>query len=376
VDHAVGNTYLEVDLKRIKANLKKIEDHIDPGCEVMPVLKANAAGMGIEELGFFLTRECGVKTIAVAQVYEAVRLREAGVRSGLFVMGGVPYHNIPAAVEHDIQMPVYNSEFAVLVNQEAKTRHKKAGLHVKIETGMNRIGVKPGRDLEGLTAFLSGLDGIEIKGVYTHLVESEAVDKGYSHRQHELFKKALVKLKEQGIYPKYIHVCNSAAAVWFKEAHYTHVRPGRLIYGVDPNADKSNRLELEFPVTWYAFVTNVKEIDAGETLGYKRYFKADRRMKVATLSFGYGDGYNRNLVLNGGYVLIKGKRAPLLDMCMDQSFVDVTGINDISLNDRAVLLGREEDKEISLLDFAGMLGEAYANAMSTIGERVRRVYIR
>jgi alanine racemase len=370
----VGNTFLEVDLDKIKANLSRIKDHIGLGCEVMPVLKANAAGMGLEELGLFMTKECGIGVVAVAQVYEAVRLREAGVKSDIMVMGGVPYNNVPAAVELDVQMPVFNKEFAAIVNEEAKKQGRKSGLQVKIETGMNRIGVKPGEDLDELLDYLKGLDGIEITGVYTHLVESGAEDKSFSHRQHDLFKQALRQFEQKGVLPKYVHMCNSAATVWFKEAHYTHVRPGRLLYGFDPNADSENSLGLEFPIKWYAFVTNLKVMEAGETAGYNRFFKADRRTRVATLSFGYGDGYNRNLVLKGGHVLIRGKKAPFLDMCMDQTFVDVTGIHSVELNDKAVLLGRYGEEEISLADFARMLGNGYMNAMANIGERVVRVY--
>jgi alanine racemase len=376
VDLGFGNSYLEVDLKKIKGNVDKIKANIGQNCKLMPVLKANAAGMGLEQMGKFLVEECEIEMVAVAQVYEAVRLRKAGIKAGILVMGGVPYHNIPGAVEHDIQMPVYNNEFAALVNEEAKKQGKRAKLQVKIETGMNRIGVKPGKELDMLLDLLKGLEGIEITGLYTHLVESQAQDKSFSYYQHNLFKQALEQFRNRGMDPKYIHVCNSAATVWFKEAYYTHVRPGRLLYGFDPNVDVINRLGLEFPVKWFAFVTNLKEIEAGETVGYNRYFKADRRMKIATLSFGYGDGYNRNLVLKGGYVLINGKRAPLLDMCMDQTFVDVTDIGDVKLNDRVTLLGRDGDEDITLSDFAEMLGVAYVNAMSTIGERVKRIYVR
>ncbi|NLO25537.1 MAG: alanine racemase [Clostridiales bacterium] len=374
MDLGVGNTFLEVDLGKIKANLNRIRGHIGEGCEVMPVLKANAAGMGFEGMGHFMADECSVRIVAVAQVFEAVKLREAGVDCKILVMGGVPYGNVHAAVEHGIHMPVFNREFAVLVNDEAKSQGNKVKLHTKMETGMNRIGVKPGRDLDRLVDYLKGLAGIEVVGVYSHLVESQAADKSFSHHQHGLFKEALSQLDSKGIEPRYIHLCNSAATVWFKEAHYTHVRPGRLVYGIDPNGDEKNGLGLEFPVKWYAFVTNLKEIEAGETVGYNRFFKANRSMKVATLSFGYGDGYNRNLVLKGGHVLINGKRAKFLDMCMDQSFVDVTAIEDVKLNDRAVLLGSDGEEEINLLDFSAMLGEGYMNAMAGIGGRVRRIY--
>ncbi len=369
-----GNTFLEVDLGKIKNNFIKIKEHIGENCNIMPILKANAAGMGLEKLGLFLTKECGVEVVAVAQVYEAMQLRVAGVKSDILVMGGVPYGNVPAAVEYDIQMPVYNAEFADLVNGEAKRQHKKAMLQLKTETGMNRIGVKPNEGLDALLDYLKGLDGIEITGVYTHLVESEAVDKSFSYRQLDLFKKALDRLNSKGIVPRYIHVCNSAAVLWFKDAYYTHVRPGRLLYGTDPNLDNHNKLGLEFPIKWYAFITNLKEMAAGETAGYQRYFKAEQPIQVATLSFGYGDGYNRNLVLKGGYVLIKGQRAPLLDMCMDQTFVEVTAIEGVKLNDKAVLLGKDGDEEIGLLDFTKMLGAGYMNAMSTVSGRVARIY--
>lgn len=370
----VGNTFLEVDLRKIGRNLERISSHIGEGCEPMPVLKANAAGMGLKEIGLYLEGRCGVKTIAVAQVYEALKLRQAGVKAQLFVMGGVPYNNVPAAIEHDIQMPVFNQEFANLVNRAAKIRGKRAALHIKIETGLNRIGIKPGRELDRLIDFLEGMDGIEIKGIYTHLAESDAMDKTFSYEQLAVFEKALRQIENRGILPEYIHVCNSAATSWFKEAYYTHVRTGRLIYGIDPNADVQNRLGVEFPVTWYGFVTNIKEIGTGETLGYSRNYRAPKPMKVATLSFGYADGYSKILVLKGGYVLIGGGRASLLDMCMDQSFADITDIPGVKINDRVVLLGKDGGEEINTLHFQRMMGKAYVNAMSTIGERVRRIY--
>ena len=368
------NSYLVVDLKKIKNNITKINKQIGQNCSIMPVLKGNAYGMGLTEVAKYLVEECNINIIANAQVYESLQLRESGIECELFVMGGVPYHNIEIAVEKDIQMPVFNIEFAALVNNEAKKQGKIANLHIKIETGLNRIGVKPGEKTQELIEYLKTLSNIKIKGVYTHFIESEAEDKSYSYKQLGIFKKGLKQIENSGIRPEYIHTCNAAAVVWFKEAYFNLVRTAGIVLGYDPNIDIKNILGVESPLTWKAFVTNVKEIEAGETVGYNRKFTATRKMKVATLSFGFGDGYIRLLAFNGAEVLIKGKRAPLIGICMDQTFVDVSDIDKVSINDEVTILGKDGSEEIDIFEIEKLLGQTYVYPLCMIGQRVKRIY--
>lgn len=370
----VCNSYLVVDLKKIKNNITKINKQIGQNCSIMPVLKGNAYGMGLTEIAKYLIEECNINIIANAQVYESLQLRESGIECELFVMGGVPYHNIEIAVEKDIQMPVFNIEFAALVNNEAKKQGKIANLHIKIETGLNRIGVKPGEKTEELIEYLKTLSNIRIKGVYTHFIESEAEDKSYSYKQLKIFKKGLKQIEDSGIKPEYIHTCNAAAVAWFKEAYFNLVRTAGIVLGYDPNIDIKNRLGVESPLTWKAFVTNVKEIKAGEAIGYNRKFTATRKMKVATLSFGFGDGYIRSLAFDGAEVLIKGKRAPLIGICMDQAFVDVSDIDKVSINDEVTILGKDGGEEIDIFEMEKLLGQTYVYPLCMIGQRVKRIY--
>lgn len=370
----ICNTYMIVDLRKIKENIIKIRKQIGEGCSIMPVIKGNAYGLGLTEVSSYLVKECGIKIIANSQVYEAMQLRKAGIQSELFVMGGVPYHNVKEAIEQDIQMPVFTKEFADIVDAEAKRQNKVANLHIKIETGLNRIGVKPGEKLEELVNHLSTLKNINIKGTYTHFSESEVADKSNSYLQLSKFKDALKQLEALGIKPDYIHVCNSAAAVWFKEAYYNLIRPAGLIFGYDSNVDIKNRLGLETPITWRAFITNIKEIEKGEEIGYNRGFTADRKMKVATLSFGFGDGYIRPLAFNGAYVLLKGKKAPFVGICMDQSFADISDIEDAAINDEITIIGKDGDEEIDVIELSKLIGQTYVFPLCMIGQRVKRIY--
>lgn len=375
MDIGICNSYLVVDLRTIRENITKIRSQIGPDCSIMPVIKGNAYGLGLTEVANYLVNKCGIKIIANSQVSEALQLRKARIGSELFVMGGVPYHNVKEAIEQDIQMPVFTTEFAAMVNDEAKKQNKIANLHIKIETGLNRIGVKPGEKLKELVDYLSVLDNINIKGVYSHFSESEVEDKSHSHLQLDRFKEALKQLEILGIKPDYIHICNSAAAVWFKDAYYNLIRPAGLIFGYDSNVDIKNRLGLETPITWKSFITNIKEVEKDEDVGYNRGFTADRKMKVATLSFGFGDGYIRSLAFKGAYVLLRGKKAPIIGICMDQSFVDISEIEDAAINDEVTLVGKDGDEEIDVLDLANLIGHPYVYPLCMIGQRVKRLYI-
>lgn len=374
MDIGVCNSYLLVDLSKLKNNVSKIREHIGKECSLMPVLKGNAYGHGIVEVAKYLEEECRIKIIANAQVFESIKLRENGVNCELFVMGGVPENNIEAAIKNDIQLPVFNIETAKLINNEAKKQTKIANVHIKIETGLNRIGIKAGGKLDELLDFIKTLEYVNIKGSYTHYAESDAINKSFAYEQYKIFRKALEQFDKKGIKLDYIHACNSAATVWFKDSHFNLIRAAGIVFGYDPNLNSKDELKLERAATWKAFITNIKELEKNEPVGYNRVYICKDKTKVATLSFGYGDGYVRTLALKGGELLVKGKRAPIIGICMDQTFIDVSHIKNLKIGDEVIILGTDGDDEIHTLEFQELLGEPYVYPLCAIGQRVKRIY--
>lgn len=375
----IYNSYLEVDLGEIKRNVEKIREKIGPDTGIIAVLKGNAYGMELVKIGEYLTENCGIESIGCASVFEAISLREAGIDKEILVMGGIPYHLIPMVVEHSLQSPAYDMEYLKLLDNEAEKAGKEVLVHIKVETGLNRIGTKPGDDMDALCAFLKGLKYVKVCGIFTHFIQSGNPDKTVTYEQMEKFKAALAQVKPYGFALNYIHVANSAASTWLTDSEITHIRPGALLYGFDDNFDENmdtkNLFGLSEVLSWRAYITNVKTIQAGETAGYDRAFKAVKPTSIATVSIGYGDGYTRTLGTSGkGEMLVNGKRAPVIAICMDQLFLDVTGIP-AKINDKVTVLGGDGDEYISVLGLQKRMKQTYLALTSVISQRVGRKYI-
>jgi alanine racemase len=369
------NSYLEVNLRTFGGNIRKVREYIRPQ-EVIVVLKANAYSLGLAEVGAYITGKCGVKALGCAQAGEGIKLREAGISADILVLGGVPFNNIPAVVEYDLMTPAYQEDYLSLLDREAAARGKTARVQIKVETGMGRIGVKPGDQLEKLCDFLKTKKHLQAVGVYTHFAESEALDKTFTRLQLERFHQALDQLKALGMGDlQYIHACNSTSVSWLRDDRLSHVRAAGIFFGYDCCLDPVNALAVEECLAWRAFVTNVKTVEPGETVGYNRFYKAESPRKIATVSAGYGDGYPRFLGLSKkADFLVNGRRARVIGFCMDQSFIDVTGIP-CGINDRVTLLGKDGDERITALELQEKMGHIYLAAIAAITTRVKRVYI-
>lgn len=376
MDNYVANSIAIIELNKVKENINKINSYIGQACELMPVIKGNAYGHGMIEIAQYITSECGIKKIAVAQVREAVQLRKAGIDCMLLILGGIPYNNIQAVVENDLVVPVFTKGFAERISEVSIKNNKRTKVHIKIDTGLRRIGVQVGDELQKLIDDIKDLKGIEIEGMFTHFAESEVIDKSFSYKQLKLFNKAIEQMKENDIKLKYFHCANSAAISGIPESHFNLVRAGGLYLGYDPCIGEYNKLGLELAITWKAWVTNVKWVKAGECVGYNRKYMAQRESKIATLSFGFGDGYIQDLLNKGGEVIIGGKKAPIIGMCMDQTFVDVSSIEDVKINDEVTLLGKDGDNEINAFNLAKKLNGTYVYVLCNIGKRVFRLYVK
>ena len=369
---------LEFDMAAVQRNADRIHKTIGEKCGIIGVVKGNGYGYGLEEMGAFLTTGCGVDALAVAHVCEGVALRESGIKNDILMLAAIAENLVPYAIEYNIQIPIFGLAALPLLEAASKRTGKKIPVHIKIETGMNRIGVRPGDELEVLIERIKTADCLEVVGIYTHFATGRVFQNEFSLQQLALFKKGLAQVLDAGFTPKYIHAANSGATMWLKDAYFTHVRCASLFLGYArlSNCDQPNPLGLEDTAAWRAKVVHIHDIPPGETLGYGRHFKADKLTKVAIIGVGSNDGIIREVALNYGPVLLNGQRTRYLGTCMDQSFVDVSEVP-CEIGDVVTIFGRDGAEVIQpmdLLQFAPYM--TCSQCFTNIGPRVARRYIK
>ncbi len=374
---ACYNSYLEVNLNIICKNIQSIRATLPASTEIVPVLKCDAYGIGALPVANALTSMGLIKTIALAQIGEAVELRQSGITQNLLVMGGFPDFQIPIALENNICLTVFRPETAAIIDKEAKKLQRKASIQIKIETGLNRIGARPGAELARLIDTLKSLPNIEIAGAFTHFVEGEIRGSRLAHHQFELYMRALGQLDDAGIHIPMRHICNSGASDWFPEAYLDAVRIGRRLY-MD---NRDNPLPPDSPgavkdaVSWRTSIINLRTVEPGETVGYDGIFLAKRKTKVATICIGYGDGLCEQFVSAGSPVLVGNKLARYIGICMDQSFIDVTGI-DCDIGDEVTIFGKSSTGAVlPPQKLAATVGHEGVYFTSQLSSRVERRYI-
>ncbi len=375
MDIGMYNSYAEIDLSAMKRNYEKIVKTVGEGVGMIPVLKANAYGHGTVEMARAMVQNLNVGVIAVSQPLEGIEIRNAGFWGiDILVMGGILPHQMRYALEYDLQVPVFTVEGAVALSAEAKRLSRVARVQIKIESGLNRIGIAPGDGLDELLDTISELGNIEVVGVFTHFSTATLESEPFTFVQHELFQKALDQMEPRRLPLKYIHCCNTGATSWFRQGYHTHVRVGCLVMGYGSMDDFSNPLGVEEMLSFRAFITHIHDIQPGESCGYNRHFLADKPTTVATINIGYGDGIYRPMAQSGGPVLVGDTRTRYLATCMDQSFIDVTGI-DCRVGDEVTIYGRSRGgAELSFCEIEQITGQTLVYPMVAIGNRVKRIY--
>lgn len=375
MDVGFYNSYLEIDLDIIRKSFEKVKNHIEPHLNIIPVVKGNAYGMGLVEMSRFFLKYCP-DMLACGQVVEAAELRAAGINCEILVMSGIPAHALEKAVELDLHIPVFNIETARSISEIARSKGKTAHLHIKIETGLNRIGIKPGSNLHELLTYIKSLDNVDIKGVYTHFSNATVVEDPFTYTQLDLFKLAIEQIRSLGFNPKYIHCRNTGAVSWLKEDVSTHVRIGTLLYGFAGMDDESNLLKMEKePESWRAFITNISTLSTGECCGYGMAYAATKPTKVATIDVGYADGLFRPLATQHGPVIVGDIRTNYLATAMDQTLIDVTDIP-CSIGDEVTIFGYSKNGvALTLAELEKFTGHTMTYLQSTISHRVKRTYI-
>lgn len=293
------NSYLQVDLGEIEGNIGRIRRHIGPGRDIIPVVKGNAYGLGTVGVARMLSQRCGIRLMANANVQEAIQIRQAGIETDLMILGGLPPHAIPYAAQYDLQLAVFNRQTALLLDRACRDQGKIGKIQIKLETGMGRIGVRPGQELEQLLDCLEETSHLEVEGVFTHYADAFHPGSQYTKEQFALFEQGVAQLNSRGIRPRYIHTANTGATVWFPESFCTHVRCGSLYLGYSNIAGRENPLGVRQAACWRAFITNIRQIEPGESVGYQRHFIAEKPTRVATVDVGYSAGLNRPLAQIG-----------------------------------------------------------------------------
>lgn len=362
------NTWAEIDLDAIVNNLNIAKKTIKPKTKIAAVLKANAYGHGAINVAKVLI-DNDVDMLSVACISEALELRRHYSKIPIMVLGYTPDEQLKIAVENNVCLTIYSLEQARKASEIGLSLGKDAVVHIKVDTGLNRIGLRAGEEAVGAIIDIYNLRGIKIEGIFTHLaLKSAETDK----LQYNLFMDTISQLEAKGIHIPIKHICDSIGMICYPDYHLDMVRLGAFIYGIAPGAMKNKNL-LKTAMTLKSRIVQIKEIEKGEGVGYDYCFVAPKKTIVGTLAIGYSDGYMRCLS-NKGEVSVRGKRAPIIGfMCMDQMMIDITNIPEVKLKDEVILIG---GNEISVGEIAEKVDTNRNEIISIIGRRVPRVYIK
>ncbi len=364
---------ITIDLNAIRHNYRLMADYVPKGVRVMAVVKANAYGHGMVEVAKTVTGE-GCRDLAVAIPEEGAALREAGIAgANILVLGAIHERAIEACVKNDLTMTVFEPDMVEKINECAVRLHTYARVHIKLDTGMGRIGLRTADEATAVRQALARASHVKATGVYTHFADADHLDEGgglcnYSHEQLSLF----TDLKNRCGADMPAHASNSAMSLVCPQANFSMTREGISLYGYPP---VPTQLPFRPALRWEAEIVYVKSVPAGSCIGYGCTYTAEKTMRVATIACGYGDGYHR-AVSNRGCVLVHGMRAPVVGrVCMDQIMVDTTDIPQARAGDVAVLIGAQENGFIGADELAGWAGTISYEVLLGITARVHRQYV-
>ncbi len=370
-------TWADINLDNIEHNFNLIKEKVSKSTKIMAVVKADAYGHGAKILAK-LFDNLGADWFAVSNIEEALQLRKFGIKKPVLILGYTPVTLAKTLAENNISQAILDKEYALSLQRQAKADNVKVKGHIKIDSGMGRIGFYHHSldDKSAVEDILTSLKGGNIisEGIFTHFATSDYDnDENGEHakKQFELFCDVIEKLKQNGVNFKLRHCANSAATLDKPQYHLDMVRPGIILYGLNPSS-YFEKYDLKPAFTMKSVVSLTKKIYKDDTVSYGKTFKAENKMSVATVPVGYADGYLRSLS-NNGYVVINGKKARILGrVCMDQLMVDITDINNVKVGDEVLLFG---GKGLSTDDFANLCNTINYEIVCLVGKRVPRVYL-
>ncbi len=364
-------TVAVIDTGALRHNYLELRKRLRPDTKVMAVVKANAYGHGDKKVAGVL-ESLGCEFFAVATVEEGAALRDAGIKRPIAVLGGIYREQIEELFRLDLTPVVFDMDTAREIDVQAGRLGVIKNIHVKIDTGMGRLGVMP-QEVEGFFSGLKGLGNIRVEGLMSHF--TEALDRDFSITQLELFRGALSRIKGLGFEPGLIHMANSAAVVSFMDSHFNLVRPGIMLYGSYPSQRFVGSIDLRPVMTLKTALLHIKRLPAGHPVSYGRTFVTRRESLIGVLPIGYADGLPRSLS-GCGEVLVRGKRAPIVGLvCMDLTMVDLTEAGPVEPGDEVVIIGAQGRERITVEEAAGRAGTISYEIFCNISNRVPRVFV-
>ena len=366
--------YAVVDLDAMDSNIKAMEQNLSADVKIMAVIKTNAYGHGARQIAGHLESDENIIGYAVATAEEALELRTAGMKKMILILGYVFEKDYEALIAQDVRFSVYRYDMAEQLDDIAKKCNKKAYVHIKIDTGMHRIGFPVEEASVEEIKKIAGLSHLMLEGIFTHFARADEVDKTTTKKAYTAFMEMVNALAAQGIRFPICHCCNSAAILELPQYHQNMVRAGITLYGLWPSEEMNHQFPLSPILSLYSHIVHIKTLPEGSPISYGGTYVTTRKSRIATIPVGYGDGYPRSLS-NKGYVLVHGKRAPIVGrVCMDQFMIDVTDIPQASYLDRVTLIGSDGEETITMEALGEQSGRFNYELACDLGMRIPRFY--
>jgi len=364
-------TWVEVNLDAIAHNARRLVEIAGPDASVMAALKADAYGHGAVKVARTVLNH-GVTHIGVACLGEAVELRRAGIAAPILILGFTPAWQAREALLHDITTALFSVDMARALSRAAGDLRTVARVHIKVDTGMGRLGLLP-QDVVPFVQAILPLPNLEVEGIFTHFAMADDADQTHTREQLDAFRGVLKALEEAGLTFRYVHAANSAALLSLPESRFNMVRPGIALFGLNPSPAVPCPPDFQRALSFKCQVAQVKDLPPGSCVSYGCTYHTPDRRRIAVIPVGYADGFRR-APHHWGEVLVKGRRAPIVGrVCMDQTIIDVTDIPDVRQGDEVVLIGQQGQDEITVDEVAERLGTINYEVVSEILARVPRV---
>lgn len=364
-------TVAEIDLRALTFNYRQIKKRIPRGVSILAVVKADAYGHGALPVSLRL-EELGVEYLGVALPEEGVALRRGGVKTPILILGGFFQAGAEEILRYDLTPVAFDIESLKRLSKAAEKKRKNAKVHIKVDTGMSRLGI-PSDHFPDFLKECRSLPHLEIEGLLSHFAMTDG-EEVYTLSQWKKFQEAITQAKTMGITSRYIHMASSATSIAFPAYSGNLIRPGIMLYGSYPSPIFKDQIKLKPVLTLKTRIHFIKSVPAGTRISYGGTYITQRESRIATLPIGYADGYSIRLS-NQGEVLIRGKRAAVVGrVCMDLIMVDVTDFQDVSVGEEVVLIGRQGNELITADEVAGKIGSIPYEVLCLIGKRVPRIY--
>lgn len=366
--------WAEVNLDNLAHNIRQVRKYTNKDALIMAVVKANGYGHGAIDIArTFL--ENGADRLGVAILSEAIELRKANITESILILGFTPSSQYEKLLEYNLIQTIYNYEEAKILSQKALKQNKEATIHIKVDTGMSRIGFLPTEESAEMILKISRLPNIKIEGIFTHFAKADEVDKSHVLGQFSKYMEFINILEEKGLNIPIKHVSNSAAIIDLPEFNLNMVRAGIMLYGLYPSNDvNKEKIKLKPAMSLKSKISHLKTVPKGTGISYGQIFTTEKESKIGTIPIGYADGLTR-LLTGKAEVYVNHKRVPIVGkICMDQCMIDLTDLEDVKLGDEVVIFGYEENHP-HIDELASNIGTINYEIVCMVSRRVPRVYI-